>query len=217
MTKSDITPRVALEIAAHEGMVRQAYRDSVGVLTWGVGVTNASGHRVDRYIGKPQPMSRCLEVWIWLLERYADDVREAFRGIELNEAEFAAALSFHWNTGAIHRASWVPLFRAGHYIAARKKFLEWRKPPEILKRRRAEAALLFDGQWSGGGTINEYTRVTSRLTPDWSSIQKVNIEAEVAALLADAPVLSEVDGPRVPEPTHKPVGFWGRIWSWIIS
>lgn len=45
---------VAMEVAAYEALVRQTYKDSKGVLTWCVGMTNATGHRVERYIGKPQ-------------------------------------------------------------------------------------------------------------------------------------------------------------------
>ena len=84
----EVTKRVALEIAQHEGMVRQAYRDCVGVWTWSVGITSASGHKVNRYIDNPQPMERCIEVWLWVLEKYAADVRRAFNGRDLSEAEF---------------------------------------------------------------------------------------------------------------------------------
>ena len=103
-----ITLRVALELLSHEAIVREAYKDSVGVWTWGVGVTDASGHKVQRYIDSPQTIERCLEIYVWLLRtRYAPAVRKAFEGHNLSEHEFAAALSFHYNTGAIGRATWV--------------------------------------------------------------------------------------------------------------
>ena len=41
---------VAIEVASHEAIIRQTYKDSVGVLTWDVGMTNATGHTVERYI-----------------------------------------------------------------------------------------------------------------------------------------------------------------------
>ena len=63
-----LTPRILGEILQHEGLAREAYRDSVGVWTWSVGITDASGHKVARYRDNPQTIGRCLEVFVWLLE-----------------------------------------------------------------------------------------------------------------------------------------------------
>lgn len=175
-----LTKRIALEIAQHEGMVRQAYKDSVGVWTWSVGITSASGHHVERYIDNPQSMQRCLDVWVWVLGKYADAVKRAFEGFELTENEFGAALSFHYNTGAIGRASWVQRWKAGDKAGARKAFMNWRSPAEIIPRRKAERDLFFDGTWTNDGTITEYTRVNSgSYTPVWSSALRVDINDEL--------------------------------------
>ena len=222
---ADITYRVALELVTHEGLIRQAYRDSVDVWTWSVGITSASGHDVERYIGKPQSMEWCLEIYVWALERYAEDVRRAFAGHELTEAQFAAALSFHYNTGGIARASWVRLFKAGQIEEARDAFMLWRKPPEILGRRRAERDLFFDGKWSQTGEITEYTRVTSRGgTPDWGSAKRVNIEAVLRRVMGEAldpdpvtppsppdPEIRQPDDPGAPEPQTPKRGRAGIV------
>lgn len=193
-----ITTRVALEVAAHEAIVRQAYKDSVGVWTWSVGLTNATGHNVERYIGNPAPMQKCLEVWIWAMQEYADDVRAAFRGRDLTEAQFAAALSFHWNTGGIKKASWVRQWLAGDAAKARASIMNWKKPKEIIPRRRKERDLFFDGKWSNDGAITEYTRVRSSGSPDWGSAKRVNVTAELEALL---------DKTGATKPAAKPAGF----------
>ena len=52
-----ITYKTALEIASHEALIRQAYKDSVGVWTWSVGLTSATGHDVLRYKANPNPLS----------------------------------------------------------------------------------------------------------------------------------------------------------------
>ena len=62
---------VAMEVAAHEALLRQAYKDSEGVLTWCVGMTNSTGHRVERYIGKPQTLQHCMNIYAWALTNYA--------------------------------------------------------------------------------------------------------------------------------------------------
>jgi len=154
----EITPRIALELIAHEGIVTEAYKDSVGVWTWSVGITDASGHKVfPRYKDKPQPLEHCIGVYLWLLrEKYLPPVLAAFGDHEPSEAELGAALSFHWNTGAISRASWMKLFVAGDRAGARKAMLEWTRPASLKPRRIKERALFFDSKWIGDGTALVY-------------------------------------------------------------
>lgn len=210
-----ITAKVALEVASHEAIIRQAYKDSVGVWTWSAGITSASGHKVERYIGKPQTMSRCLEVYIWLLEeRYAPAVRRAFAGHSLTEEQFAAALSFHWNTGAIGRASWVKHFKAGDRVKAKKAFMNWVKPVEITKRRKAERDLFFAGKWSGNGKVGEYTKLTSKSTPVWGSRINVDVRSEIEALLGDHNPPVRPDAPATKQsPPVEAKGLWTAILS----
>jgi hypothetical protein len=92
-------------------------------------------------------------------------------------------LSFHWNTGKIKSASWVKSFKAGNHAQARKQFMMYNKPKEIIERREKEAALLFDGIWSSNGTTIEYTRVKDNGYIDWGSAKKINITAELKQAL----------------------------------
>lgn len=229
-----VDAQVALEVAAHEALVRQTYVDSVGVKTWCVGMTNATGHTVERYIGKPQTVQHCMNIYAWALENYADGVRKAFKGVPISKAQFAAALSFHWNTGAIGRATWVSHFRKGDKAAARKAFMNWVTPKEITARRRKERDLFFDGSWSNDGTMTEFTRVTSRMTPDWSSAKRINVSKELAAAFGrpvKPPVIDQAPQPDAkpkaptltPKPTPKPApaaphgGFWASIIAAILK
>lgn len=199
---TEITARVAAELLTHEGVVRQMYFDSVGVATWGVGVTSRSGHKVERYKDNPQTLERCLEVYIWLLKtKYAPAVRKTFKGYDLTEAQFAAALSFHYNTGAIARAAWVSSFKLGDMAKARKQIMNWRTPAEVTKRRKAERNLFFDGSWSSDGTMTEYTQLTSRGTPKWSSAKRTPVFATLAAMLEPP---APVEPPVTPKPPTKP-------------
>ncbi len=113
-----------------------------------------------------------------------------FEGFKLTEAQFAAALSFHWNTGKIKVASWVKSFKAGKLANAKKQFLQYNKPASIVDRRKAEAELLFEGKWAQTGYATEYTRVKlkadgSGAPIDWSSAKKINVEKELKLALAD--------------------------------
>jgi lysozyme len=185
MTTALLTARTLLEIAEHEGLVLETYLDSVGVPTWGFGVTAASGHAVGRYLKKRSTIERAVEVYEWLLRtKYLPQVLAAFRGRELTEAQLAAALSFHWNTGAIGQADWVQSFLLGRREKAWTEFMQWSRPREIIARRKAERDLFFDGRWSGDGVVLMYERVRASGTPDWSSARQIDIKDEVRAALA---------------------------------
>lgn len=175
--KTGLTKRALIELVEHEGIVLEAYKDSVGVWTWGIGVTDKSGHKIGRYKDNPQTLERVVEIFEWLVRtQYLPDVLEAFKGHDLNEHQLAAAVSFHYNTGAIKRASWVKLFKQGKIAQARQAFMQWRKPDEIVKRRTAERDLFFDGKWSDADLATVYTRVRKpSYTPDWGSATKVDI------------------------------------------
>ena len=185
MTTGLLSERMLLEIAEHEGLVLEAYLDSVNVWTWGFGVTDASGHKVERYRGRRSTVVRAIEVYEWLLRtKYLLEVVAAFRGRELTEAQLTAALSFHWNTGAIAQADWVQSFLLGRLDKAWAEFMNWSRPREIIARRKAERDLFFNGRWSGDGVILLYERVRANGTIDWRSARLIDIKDEVRAALA---------------------------------
>ncbi len=163
-----LTARIAQELLSHEAVVREAYQDIVGIWTWGVGVTAASGHTIcPRYVDRPQTMRWCLEMYLRLLRQvYAPAVLEAFAGMPLTENEFGAALSFHYNTGAIKSATWVEEWKCGEVDAARISFMNWRKPPQIIARREKERELFFENIWSSNGQVREYAVLKPSYQPD---------------------------------------------------
>jgi len=185
MTQPLLSERMLLEIAEHEGLVLEVYLDSVGVPTWGFGVTAESGHAIGRYKGRRSTVVRAIEVYEWLLRtKYLPEVLAAFKGRDLTEEQTTAALSFHWNTGAIGRAEWVKSFLKGQRQQAWLEFMNWSKPREIISRRKAERDLFFDGRWSGDGVVTFYERVRPNGAIDWSSARLIDIRDEVRAALA---------------------------------
>lgn len=198
MSEQHIAKRTLQELVEHEGVIQEAYLDSVQTWTWSAGITSASGHSVyPRYKDNPQTLEYCIEVYEWAVrENYAPDVLREFEGHPLAEHEFAGALSFHYNTGSIRSASWPDLWKAGDIAGARASFMEWRKPAEVIPRREKEAALFFDGVWSQDGLATVYQVLKPSYTPDWSSARQVDISgiledmtATDDALPAPAPVV----------------------------
>jgi len=174
-----------MEIVAHEAIVREAYRDSVDVWTWSVGITTASGHDVyPRYKDNPQTLRRCLEVFAWALRtNYGPEVIDTFADHTLTEAQFAAALSFHYNTGGIGRATWVNDWKDGNVEEARENFMNWRKPAAIIPRRRKERDLFFEGKWSNDGTATEFPVSKPSYQPDYQNGKRVDIKDTLEELL----------------------------------
>ncbi len=80
------------------------------------------------------------------LVRYADEVDRALGDATTNQAQFDALVSFHYNTGAIARATLTRKHCAGDFEAASAEFGRWvraggRVLAGLVRRRAAEAAL----------------------------------------------------------------------------
>lgn len=84
------------------------------------------------------------------LERYADEVLKALNGAPASPAQFDALVSFHYNTGAIARATLTAKHRAGDHQGAAAEFARWNRAggrvmKGLVRRREAEAALYRSG------------------------------------------------------------------------
>lgn len=178
-----LSTRGLLELISHEAIVLEAYKDSKGIWTWGIGVTDVSGHSVGRYKDNPQTVQKCLEIFLWLLnKKYLPETLAAFQGRALTEEQLAAAVSFHWNTGAIGRATWVKDWLAGDIQKARAGFMQWRIPAEIKKRREKEFDLFFGGMWSNDGKSNVIPVNRKTYAPIFSQTVRIDVRKDVEAL-----------------------------------
>lgn len=81
------------------------------------------------------------------LVRYAADVTRAMGDAPTSQSQFDALVSFHYNTGAIAKATLTKLHRAGQFDAAAREFGKWinagGKPMAGLVRRREAEARLY--------------------------------------------------------------------------
>jgi len=80
------------------------------------------------------------------LSRYAADVERAIGDAPTNQAQFDALVSFHYNTGAIHRATLTRKHRTGDHAGAAAEFARWNRAGGrvmrgLVRRRAAEARL----------------------------------------------------------------------------
>ena len=80
------------------------------------------------------------------LARYSAEVSRALGEAPTSQQQFDALVSFHYNTGAIARATLTRLHQAGNYDGAAAEFGKWvnaggRRLAGLVRRREAEAAL----------------------------------------------------------------------------
>jgi GH24 family phage-related lysozyme (muramidase) len=80
------------------------------------------------------------------LARYAAEVAQAIGKAPTTQAQFDALVSFHYNTGAIQRATLTRRHRAGDHTGAAREFARWNRAggrviAGLTRRRGAEAAL----------------------------------------------------------------------------
>lgn len=141
-------------IRSFEGCALRAYRDPVGVVTIGYGQTNSDasvlGFKVE--MGKTITRQQAEDLLIVSLEkRYMGTVDGALPGA--NEPTRDAGGSFHFNTGAVSRASWPKSWRAGQGAGS---ILSWNKGggrvlPGLTRRRKRELAMINAGDYGPEG------------------------------------------------------------------
>lgn len=187
-----------MELISHEAIVPMPYRDSVGVWTYGIGHTRAAGSP------KPSTMSKgvattideVIAVFKKDIIKYEDGVNKAVK-IDLKQHEFDALVSFHYNTGAIARATATKKLNLGDRVGAAKSLISWNKPPEIIERRRKEQKLFLHGEYASDGMVTVY-QASSSGKVKWSSAKRIDISQyfggiEVSTTERSRPVIDAGD------------------------
>ncbi|WP_170005559.1 lysozyme [Pseudopontixanthobacter vadosimaris] len=130
-----------------DGLV-EAYPDpGSGGDPWTIG-WGATGHGIAR--GTVWTQEQCDTRLAADLASYSQEVARALDGAPTTQGEFDALVSFHYNTGAIARATLTKYHRAGRKSAAAAEFARWNRAagrilPGLVNRRKAEAALYSQG------------------------------------------------------------------------
>ncbi|WP_162901403.1 peptidoglycan-binding protein [Breoghania sp. L-A4] len=202
----ETSPRGRAFIAEHEGVVLKTYRCPAGVLTIGVGHTARAGGLV------PKPGMRITHAQAMAL--LAQDVKRFEKRVTATGAfaaqkPFEGATSFDFNSGRIHNASWVKHYAANKFAAAEASLMQWTKGdgkvlPGLVRRRKAEADLIFRGQY--GRLRSETTAGLSASGPSVSTDRR-EVEAYQAQLKALGFYKGPVDGHRGPDTRNAVLAF----------
>lgn len=215
------------ELLSHEALVTAPYKDSVGVWTIGVGHTASAGKPNPQTMekGVQVPVGDMIELFRTDLAKFEDGVNKAVK-VPLAQHEFDALVSFHFNTGAIGRASFVKKLNAGDRLGAANGMLEWKKPAEIIPRRTKEMKLFRDGKYSNNGKCriipaDKFGRV------QWDSDRYVSVTSLIAPREVPTPAAKpDPVPPPPPEPTRNDGTFaapkserswWGDVVNKLLG
>ena len=205
-----------IALIGHEGVVPAPYMDSVGVPTYGVGHTAAAGAPDPNKLplGMPDDLDAALvqvfEVFKRDLERYEASVAAAIK-VPVSQHEFDAAVSFHFNTGAIGRASWVKSLNNGDRDAAAEQIMNWSKPQEIIPRRQSEQKLFEHGIYPKEG-ITVWTVGDNRKIK-WVPAARLDPKEAMKLMRGSGPK----DVPAVTGPKKQCAGLLSAIFGIIAS
>ncbi|SOC19543.1 lysozyme [Rhodobacter maris] len=173
-------------LALEEGEVLRAYRCPAGKWTIGMGLTAASG--VVKPVSGMVITKACSRELTAAALRKNYEPRVSLVMPSAKQHEFDAAISFDWNTGAIHKASWVPLWaRKAARSAIETKFRLWNKGggkvlPGLVKRRDRELKILFDAQYPALAEPTSKSVGTARWALQMTSAEKMTAIAAFTTL-----------------------------------
>jgi len=189
-----ISDKGIMALIGHEGVVLSRYKDAVGVWTIGVGHTKAAGAPDPAtYTGK-MTMRDAFDLMRKDIVKYERGVLNAVK-VPLAQHEFDALVSFHFNTGAIAKASLTKHLNAGNKAAAAKAFANWTKGggrvlPALVKRRSDERAMFSRGV---------YPKPVATLYPathdgrvQWSEGKQIDLVRELQVSAPSKPAVDPV-------------------------
>lgn len=138
-------------ITQREGVVLTAYKDSVGILTIGVGHTSAAG-KPTVTPGMKITKAEADEILSRDLATFEKAVNDAVK-VSLNQNEFDALVSLAFNIGggAFKKSTLVKRLNAGDRAGAANAFLMWNKAggktlQGLVNRRKAERLQFLSGK-----------------------------------------------------------------------
>jgi GH24 family phage-related lysozyme (muramidase) len=139
-------------LVAQEGFIPYAYNDSQNHATFGVGhllhqgpVTAADRARWGTK-AKPKPRALVLQILREdLAKRFEPAVRESVkRPLKAHQFDALVSMAFNIGAGGFRGSTVVKRLNAGDFHGAGDAMMMWRKPPEIIPRRRREVRLFVD-------------------------------------------------------------------------
>lgn len=171
-------------IKRFEGLRLKAYRDVADVLTIGYGHTSAAG-APKVYAGQTITEAEAEKILMSDLAKFEARVSRQVK-VTLNENQFAALVSFDFNTGALHKSTLLKKLNAGNYDAVPGELMKWvnaggKRVQGLVNRRSAEAGL-----WAKGDFVSSNYVEAKPTAPAVVTKENVSWGAGIVSLLGFA-------------------------------
>ena len=166
-----------IEIASHEGICLTKYLDSVGVWTIGIGATVTEIKDINELPRNYTiTMQEAFDLFERSLKRYERAINKYVDG-PIEQHAFDALVSWCYNvgTGWARKATVIRRINAGDSKnSIFDALMMFRKPREIIGRRKKEAHLLVNGTYGNGKAL--LFPVNNRSKPVYSKGKTIDIE-----------------------------------------
>jgi len=193
------------KLMQREGVRTEAYRDSVGVWTIGVGHTAAAGSLAPK-AGMTITRAEVDQLFSHDLVQYEDAINSAVH-VPLTQGQFDAlcSLCFNIGVGGFRGSTVVKLLNKRDYRGAADAFRKWNKPAEIVGRRESERAQFVRATYAqvaekkrdAGLTANDLRQAGSRTIAGSDQVKSGVIGGAVSASGAVVTAASNVDPSEV--------------------
>lgn len=179
-----------VELVGHEGVCLSKYKDSVGVWTIGIGATRTEIPDIASWpLDKKITMQEAFELLNKSIVKYENAINKNLTR-PIAQYEFDALVSWCYNVGT----GWVSKSTLMKRINARERgqtladaLLMYRRPPEIVGRRKKEAKLLSTGIYSNEGLALLFP-VSSRGYPVYGKGKPINVWEYIESKSEEQPV-----------------------------
>lgn len=138
------------ELIKHfESLFLKAYKDPVGIWTIGWGHTGLTHKDGTVHAGRKITEEEAQKLFEHDMTHFEKGVHKLVT-VEINDDQFSALVSFHFNTGSLGKSTLLKKLNAGDYDGAAAEFPKWNKAGgKVLRgltRRRASEQNLFNGE-----------------------------------------------------------------------
>lgn len=183
-----------VELAGHEGICLSKYKDSVGVWTIGIGATRSEIPDIASWpLNKTITMQEAFNLFGRSIVKYEDAINKALTR-DVTQQQFDALVSWCYNvgTGWPRKSTVVSKLNAGAPATElHSALMMYRKPIEILGRRKKEADLLAYGKYSNNGKALLFP-VSSKGYPVYGKGTTINVWEYISNTSGEQPVPVEV-------------------------
>lgn len=206
-----ISNKGKIDLIGLEGICQSKYKDSVGVWTVGIGATQSEYPDIAKWpADKKLSVIECIQAFNVHIQKYERAVSAALtKPVEQHIFDALVSWCYNVGTGWLRTATVIKLVNNG--IRGKPLYdalMMFRKPPEIIERRRKEANLLAFGRYSNPNGVALLFPVSPKGHPIYSAGKQVSIWEYFSPEIVPTPAQIKSDTPQILYPIVQKLYKW---------